>query len=100
MSNPNEPPGKDPDTVPETLCIGKFNIAFNNAGLATLTFTHVRPKAGDLLDNGQIIEESVVRARIVTTGDNLIALRDLLNNLIKDQPGASTAVGGGSGKLN
>ena len=41
--------------------------------------------------------ESVVRARIVTTTDNLIALRNLLNDAIKED---ATATTGGSGKLN
>lgn len=92
-------PVVDPDNVPETLCIGKFNIAISAAGLATLTFTHVRPKVGPLLDGGTIDEESIVRARIVTNTDNLVALRDLLNTVIRGNS-ASTTVTGGSGKLN
>lgn len=98
MPSPHQP-AVDPDNVPETLCMGKFNIAFAAGGLATLTFTHVRPKVGPLLDEGSIEEESVVRARIVTNIDNLVALRDLLNNVIR-QDSAPTTVTGGSGKLN
>jgi hypothetical protein len=94
-----EPPGVDPDNIPETLCIGKFNISFGPGPLATLTFTHARSKPGPLLDHGQVDQESVVRARIVTTAENVIALRDLLNNVIKHEPTA-TVVTGGSGKLN
>ncbi len=80
----------DPDNVPETLCIGKFNITFSGA-LATLTFTHARPKVGALIDTGVTELESVVRARIVTTTDNMIALRDVLVNVLEhatDQPPA------------
>ena len=99
--SPQEPPGVDPDNIPETLCIGKFNISFGPGPLATLTFTHVRSKVGFLVDKGEIVQESVVRARIVTTAENMVALRDLLKNVIKDDPAsAAPAVTGGSGKLN
>jgi hypothetical protein len=95
-----EPPGRDPDNIPETLCLGKFNIMVSSAGLVTITFTNVRPKAGPLLDSGQIEEESVVRARIVTTIDNAGALRDILNSMIQNQPGMPATASGGSSKLN
>jgi hypothetical protein len=100
MTKPTEPPVIDPDNVPETLCIGKFNIAIGATGFATLTFTHVRPKANALLDRTQIEEETVVRARIVTSTQNLVALRDTLNSLIKDEPGFPAIASGGSRKLN
>lgn len=73
-----EPSAADPDNVPETLCVGRFNLAYSGP-LATLTFTHVRCKAGPLIDEGRSEAESIVRARIVTTIENLRALRDLLN---------------------
>jgi hypothetical protein len=95
----HQPRTIDPDNVPETLCLGMFNISFSVAGLATLTFTHIRPKPGPLIDGNQVEDESVVRARIVTTPDNLIALRDVLNNVLKNVP-AATAVSGGAGGLN
>jgi hypothetical protein len=97
---PQEPPGVDPDNIPETLCVGKFNIWFGPAQLVTLTFTHARNKTTPLIDNSQIEQESVVRARIVTTAENLVALRDLLNALLKDTPAVAAAATGGSGKLN
>jgi hypothetical protein len=96
---PQEPPAVDPDNIPETLCVGRFNLAVGPGPLATLTFTHVRNKTGPLIDNGQIDPESVVRARIVTTLDNLAAMRDLLNRVIQD-PAAPAASAGGSAKLN
>jgi hypothetical protein len=100
MTNPTEPPVSDPDNVPETLCIGKFNVAVGAAGFATLTFTHVRPKATALLDETRIEEETIVRARIVTSTQNLVALRDTLNSLIKEEPGSPATASGGSRKLN
>ena len=97
---PNEPLGVDPDNVPETFCAGKFNVSFAMGGFCTLTFTDVRPRAGPLLDASQVEMESVVRARIVMPLENMVALRDLLNNLIKDQSAGSATVTGGSSKLN
>ena len=99
MSAPEEPPTIDPDKVPETLCAGRFNISVSPP-LATITFTHVRPKIGSLIDEDKIVLESVVRARIVTTLDQLMAMRDVLNNIFKDNPTGATAHSGGSPKLN
>ncbi len=99
MSNPtNDPPTVDPDNVSETLCIGKFNVLASGP-LATLTFTHVRPRNQLLVDKGVIEFESVVRARIVTTVENLAALRDLLNRIIQD-PSTPASSAGGAHKLN
>lgn len=97
--SPNEPPAVDPDNVPETLCIGKFSLAPGPGPLVTLTFTNVRNKVGPLIDQGKVEQESVVRARIVTTPDNLVALRDLIDRVIQPQ-GAPTAGSGGASKLN
>jgi hypothetical protein len=98
--NADQRQATDPDNVPETLCIGKFNVAFGD-GLATLTFTHGRHKCGPLLENGTADIESVVRARIVTSMRNMVALRDILNRIIKDDPDrTSGAVAGGSHTLN
>ncbi|MBX9711833.1 MAG: hypothetical protein K2X60_12435 [Xanthobacteraceae bacterium] len=91
-------PGTDPDNVPETLCVGKFNVSVTGP-LALITFTHGRPQTTQLLDNGVVELESVVRARIVTTTDNLVALRDLLNGMLKDAPAATPATAG-TGTLN
>jgi len=97
--SPEEPPGVDPYNVPETLCIGKFNLSVGASSLVTLTFTHIRNKTGPMLDEAKVVQESVVRARIVTTMENMIAMRDLLNKVIQDHPG-TTAVAGGTGKPN
>ncbi|MFH1340490.1 MAG: hypothetical protein ABIL01_04635 [Pseudomonadota bacterium] len=97
----NEAPAIDPDNIPETLCIGRFNVTFGPGPWATMTFTHHRNKVGPLMNEGQTIPESVVRARIVTTPENMVALRDLLNDLLKDHPAsAAAAVAGSSGKPN
>ena len=82
------------DNVPETLCVGKFNVT-TSGPLATIVFTHRRPKAGPLLDQSTVEYENVVRARIVTTTDNLAALRDTIDALLeRPNPAAS------SGDLN
>jgi hypothetical protein len=83
----------DPYNVPETLCIGRFNIAITGA-FATLTFTHERPDPSALLGEGRIDAKAIVRARIVTTVDNLHALRDLLVNLTQSSVTPAPATGG------
>ncbi len=88
----------DPDRVPETLCVGKFNISISG-GMATLTFSHARPKSGPLLDQGRVEIENVVRARIVTTVENLALLRDALGQIIPKQA-APVATTTGSAQLN
>ena len=59
-----------------------FNVSVVGS-LATLTFTHVRPEPTALLRDGTINPNSVVRARIVLTINNLLALRDLLDRVIQ-----------------
>jgi hypothetical protein len=71
----------DPDSVPEIICNGMFNVSVVGS-LATLTFTHLRPEPTALLRDGSIKPSSVVRARIVLTINNLVALRDLLDHVI------------------
>ncbi|MDI4238048.1 hypothetical protein AAFX91_29305 [Bradyrhizobium sp. 31Argb] len=88
-----EPLTVDPGNIPEALCIGKINLSSGPGSLMTLTFTNVRPKAGPLFDSNKIEHESIVRARIVTTLDNLIALRDLLNSSIQQTPAPSASSG-------
>ena len=83
MSDPaSAPTTVDPDSVGETLCVGKCNISVNGP-LATITFTHLRPKAGLLVDSSVIEFENVVRARIVMTIDNLMGLRAALNQIVQ-----------------
>ena len=79
---PSQPPVTDPDNVPENLCDGLFNVSVAGP-LAILTFTHVRPQPGPLFAIGTITPEAIVRARIVTTIPNLVALRDLLNTIVQ-----------------
>jgi|SRR5580704_1182548 hypothetical protein len=91
-------PTVDPDDVPETICLGMFNVSIN-APLATLTFTHYRPKVGPLFEASTIDNENVVRARIVISVDSLVGLRDVLSQLIQNSAtGAASAVG--RSKLN
>jgi hypothetical protein len=101
MAQTAQPPAEDPENVPETLCCGMFNLSFVAGNLATLTFTHPRPKIGPLFASGQVQDEYVVRARVVMHLDNLVALKNFLNNAIKEDPAAMTApVSGGSGQLH
>jgi hypothetical protein len=90
--NRQNPPVIDPDSVPEMLCDGQFNVSIGGP-LAMLTFTQVRPDATALF-NGTIDAKSVVRARIVLPINNLAALRDLLNRIIQE-PGTPVASAGG-----
>ena len=77
-----QPPVTDPDAIPETLCEGRINIQWRGQ-IATLTFTHSRAVIADLFD-GTVNMEDVVRARIAMSVPNLVALRDMLNRVIKD----------------
>jgi hypothetical protein len=90
-----EIPTVDPDAIAETLCIGRVNLSAGPGPLATITFTNIRSQAGPLIDNNRIVQECVVRARIVTTIDNLTALRDLLIQAIP-VPGQPAATDPGS----
>src|SRR5262249_52809600 len=62
--------------------------------LAFLTFTHVRPDATRLFRDGTVEPQSVVRARIVITVENLTALRDLLNRVIQAPDTPAPPAGG------
>jgi hypothetical protein len=89
------PPVVDPDSVPETLCDGPFNIQWGgNRGI--ITFTHPRAKAGPLFAKGEVDYELVVRARVATSVNALVNLRDLLNHLFPaDKPLDKAAASGG-----
>ncbi len=93
MVEPVNLPTIDPDNVAEMICLGKFNIQLGGP-YATLLFTHPRARVGPLVDEGKLVIESVVRARIVISIDNLVAMRDLLNNLLKDVQPTTTGAGG------
>ena len=99
MDQPQDPAATDPDNVPELLCIGKLNVSVA-AGLATMTFTHVRQKAGPLLDRTSFEPESVVRARIVTTVENMVALRDVINGILNQIQVEAQPLATSSGKPN
>ena len=93
------PPVIDPDSVPETLCDGQFNIALAGQ-LATLTFTHWRPDPTQMFAQGLVANSAIVRARIVLTLPNLIALKDYLNNFIRavETAGSAAPTTGGATK--
>jgi hypothetical protein len=85
-----QPPTTDPDHVAETLADGPFNISING-GLATITFTQVRPEVGPLFAAETMNPQAVVRARIVTTTSNLEAMRDLIGRLLQAGSGIADA---------
>jgi hypothetical protein len=90
-----QPKAADPYNIPETVCDGPFNVQFGG-NRATLTFTHLRAKAGPLLDQSTTDFEVIVRARIVFSMDNLVALKNSLNQMLPDPPpaeGAAATVG-------
>jgi hypothetical protein len=80
---PMPPIVTDPDNVPEMLCDGQLNVVVTGT-YATLTFTRIRPDVTVMFRDGWIDPKSIVRARIVTSLNNLVALRDLLNRIIQD----------------
>lgn len=83
MANqPQFPSVIDPDSVPETLCDGPFNISVLGP-LATITFTHIRPGVSQLFANATFVPNAVVRARVVLNLQNLAALKDTLNAFIQ-----------------
>jgi hypothetical protein len=92
--NTGIPPVVDPDSVPETLCDGPFNLHITGP-LACLTFAHARSDPGPMFASGILETKSIVRARIVTTIPNLIALKDLLNRMLVDADSTPPATTGG-----
>jgi hypothetical protein len=94
MSNQQQQPEAiDPDSVPETVCDGQFNVSVTG-GLATLTFTHIRPDPTVMFRDARIEGKSIVRARIVITIANLVALGDLLSQVIKSPDTPAPPAGG------
>ena len=90
---PAQHPVTDPDNVSETLCDGQFNVTVTGP-FATLTFTHARMDVEAMFRDGRIDPKPIVRARIVTSMNNLIALRDLLNRIIQDPETPAPPAGG------
>jgi hypothetical protein len=91
-SQPSQARVIDPDSIPEIICDGRFNVHVHG-GAATLTFTHERPKPSNLFE-GKLNYEAVVRARITMTLPNLIALRDLLARIIQSPETPAPPAGG------
>lgn len=83
MQQPTRHPVIDSENISETLCLGQINVQAGPGPLATLTFTNPRSQAGPLFAQGTSLYEEVVRARIVVTGDQLVGLRDLLNQVLQ-----------------
>jgi hypothetical protein len=90
---PKPPTVTDPDNVAEVLCDGPFNVTVAGP-FVTLTFTHGRPDEIALLRDGTVDFKAIVRARIVTSMNNLTAMRDLLNRIIQDPSTPVSPAGG------
>ena len=102
MPTSQEPATVDYGGAPETFCLGKFNL-HQMGDLWVLTCTHVRPKAKELLDDAALNLESVVSARLVTSTENLIALRDVITKVTAAAAQATNApnpTSSGGGRLN
>jgi hypothetical protein len=78
----------DPENIPETLCVGPFNLAVMGP-LAVFTFTHIRPQADPLVRQGNISHAAVVRARIVIPADDLTAVRNIINETLRNISGGA-----------
>lgn len=88
MASAPKVPTRDPDHVTEALCDGPFYLHWSGT-LGTLVFTHTRPDAGPLFGEDKFRNENIVRARVTLTIENLVALRDLLSEKIKTEPGSA-----------
>ena len=56
----------DPDSIPETLCNGPFNVI--PGPVSIITFTQSRPQVNELFNNNNVANmENIVRARIAFT---------------------------------
>lgn len=87
-------PVSDPHHVVETICDGRFFVT-KVENLVTLTFTHERPDPSALAKN-KVDFHSIVRARLVLTQVNAVALRDLLVSFLQMDAPATPASGGGT----
>jgi hypothetical protein len=90
-----QPKVYDPQMVPEVVCDGPMNVHWiGNRGI--ITFTHPRARSQPLFE-GETQIDLIVRARIATSVQNLVALRDLLARLLPaDKPAVETPVRGGT----
>lgn len=90
-----QPKVYDPQMVPEVVCDGPMNVHWiGNRGI--ITFTHPRARSQPLFE-GETQIDLIVRARIATSVQNLVALRDLLVRLLPaDKPAVETPVRGGT----
>ena|ERR1700687_1441855 len=91
------PPVSDLNSIPEILCDGPCSISVIGP-LATLSFTHVRSEPGPLFTTGVFTPTTIVRARIVLTFPNLIALKAQLARIIQavETAGSAAPVAGGT----
>jgi hypothetical protein len=76
---------RDPNNVAETLVNGPINVNIMGT-FATLTFTNVRPDVAQAF-KGEVKDFSaVVSSRLTMPIEILVQLRDMLNQMIQNQP--------------
>jgi hypothetical protein len=78
----------DPDSIPETLCLGPFNLAIMGP-LAVFTFTHLRAEVDSLVRQGVVNPTAIVRSRIVIAADDLTTVRDIIDNTLRNISGGA-----------
>lgn len=92
----------DPHLVREVVSDGPMNVQWIG-NRATITFTHPRAQPQPLIGEGKAQMDLVIAARIATSMENLIELRDLLIRLFPlDKPAveAKSGEGGAGGTLH
>lgn len=94
MTEDKKPPVTDPHQIGTTLCDGPINVIVHGP-LATLTFTNVQPKLGELFVANFQLEARAV-ARLTMPLSTLNELKNLLVNMTEttqtpgDMGGTST----------
>jgi hypothetical protein len=81
-----QPTVSDPDNVPETFCDGPIHLDIVG-DLATLTFFHERPDPASWFSSVPRDPNLVVRARVVLTTANLIAIKSMIDDNTRGKTG-------------
>jgi hypothetical protein len=80
------PEAADPNAIPEVFCAGPVNLVITGA-VSTLTFMHIRKSAANIFkDFTPETTECVVKARVIMPIEDLVALKDLIDRMVKVEP--------------
>ncbi len=77
------PPVSDPNGVNETLSNGPINLSIVGT-MATMTFTTVRPDVKQAFTGSVKDVSAIVVSRLTMPFENLVQLRDMLNQTIQN----------------